>query len=224
MEFSVSAVIVAAGKGKRIGGIDKSFIKLRGKPIIKYSFDCLSQHKFVKEVVVVMNKENIEKGKMFLKSAKLRIMLGGDTRAESAKKGVLQSKEAFVLIHDAVRPFITEKLLGRVFSEMNSGVDAVITGIPIKSTIKEVDSRFFVKRTIEREKLINVQTPQLFRRSALVDAYKKYNLEGITDEAMLIEIAGGKIKVVKGLEENIKITTPFDLILMEGVMQKWSKE
>ncbi len=225
MNFSTSAIIVAAGRGKRMGSVDKSFIKSRGIPIIKYSFDCLYRYKYVKEIIIVMNEKNMVKGKeLFRSSSNVKIVPGGDTRAESAKQGVLRAKEEFVLIHDAVRPFITRELLDEMFSAMQEGVDAVIPGTPVKSTIKKINNDSFVEETLERKKLIEVQTPELFRRNALLNAYEKCTLGGITDEAMLIENMQGKVKVVKGLEENIKITTPFDLILMEGIIKKWSKK
>ncbi len=221
MNLSASAIIVAAGRGKRMGGIDKSFIKLRGTPIIKYSFDCLYRYKYIKEIIIVMNKKNIDKGKELFKSYDVKIVLGGNTRAESAKQGVLQAKEEFVLIHDAVRPFITPKLLNEIFFAIKDA-DAVIPGIPVKSTIKKINDASFVEETLKRDKLVKVQTPELFKRNVLLDAYKKYPINDITDEAMLIERMQGKVKVVKGLEENIKITTPFDLILMEEIINKWN--
>ena len=223
MNLSASAVIVAAGRGKRMGDVDKSFIKLRGIPIIKYSFDCLYQYKYIKEIIIVMNKENIDKGKELFKSYDVKIVLGGNTRAESAKQGVLQAKEEFVLIHDAVRPFITPKLLSEIFFAIKDA-DAVITGIPVKPTIKKINDDSFVEETLRREKLVKVQTPELFKRNVLLDAYEKYPLNDVTDEAMLIERMQRRVKVVKGLEENIKITTPFDLILMEGIINKWNRE
>ena len=221
MNLSASAIIVAAGRGKRMGGIDKSFIKLRGTPIIKYSFDCLYRYKYIKEIIIVMNEKNIDKGKELFKSYNVKIVLGGNTRAESAKRGVMQAREEFVLIHDAVRPFITQKLLNEIFFAIKDA-DAVIPGIPVKSTIKKINDASFVEETLKRDKLVKVQTPELFKRNVLLDAYKKYPINDITDEAMLIERMQGKVKVVKGLEENIKITTPFDLILMEGIINKWN--
>ena len=221
MNLSASAIIVAAGRGKRMGGIDKSFIKLRGTPIIKYSFDCLYRYKYIKEIIIVMNEKNIDKGKELFKSYNVKIVLGGNTRAESAKRGVMQAREEFVLIHDAVRPFITQKLLNEIFFAIKDA-DAVIPGIPVKSTIKKINDASFVEETLKRDKLVKVQTPELFKRNVLLDAYKKYPINDITDEAMLIERMQGKVKVVKGLEENIKITTPFDLILMEEIINKWN--
>jgi len=224
MDFSVSVIIVAAGRGKRIGSLDKSFVNLNGKPVISYSFNCLSQYKFVREIIVVLNNKNIKEGKTLLMSDKLTVVLGGDTRAESVQNGVLKAKEEFVLIHDAARPFITKELVDRIFAGMTIGVDAVIPAIPVKSTVKFIDENFFVEKTVDRKRLVIVQTPQLFRKKALLDAYHKSNLAGITDEAMLIEKMGGKVKTVNGLEENLKITTPFDLILMEGEAKTWNKE
>ncbi len=218
--MEISAVLVAAGKGKRLGGIDKAFIKIRGKEAILYSLDVFLSFSYVKEVIVVLNKGNMEKAKKFIDNEKVKFVLGGRTRAESVKNGVVLAKSPFVMVHDAARPFITNSLLRRITDGIEKA-DAVIPVLKVKPTIKQTESGF-VKTTLNRENLVLVQTPQFFRREQLLRAYNKLSLDSITDEATLIEKMGGKVKVVCGMEENIKITTPFDLIILEGIIGKWN--
>ena len=219
--MEISVVLVAAGKGKRLGGIDKSFIKIRGKEAILYSLNVFLSFPNVKEIIVVLNSENIKKARKLISDEKVKFVLGGDTRAESVKNGVMQAKLPFVMVHDAARPFITDNLLRRIADGMKE-TDAVIPVLKVKHTIKQVEDGF-VKTTLSRESLVLVQTPQFFRREQLLKAYDGLSLNGsITDEAMLIEKMGGRIKVVNGMEENIKITTPFDLIILEGIIGKWN--
>ncbi len=219
--MNVSVVIVAAGKGKRLGGVDKAFIKIKGKPILFYSVEKFLSVPEVSEIVVVVNSQNESKARAFLKNSGIRFATGGKTRAESVRNGVNETSGEFVMIHDAARPFITKSLILKLIEEIKSS-DAVIPVLPVKPTIKEVENGF-VKRTLPREKLFTVQTPQIFKKEKLLKAYKLVPLEGATDEAMLVERIGGTVKTVRGIEENIKITTPFDLILLKSIMEKWKE-
>ena len=219
--MNVSVVIVAAGKGKRLGGVDKAFIKIKGKPILFYSVEKFLSVPEVSEIVVVVNSQNESKARAFLKNSGIRFATGGETRAESVRNGVNKTSGEFVMIHDAVRPFITKSLILKLIEEIKSS-DAVIPVLPVKPTIKEVENGF-VKRTLPREKLFTVQTPQIFKKEKLLKAYKLVPIEGATDEAMLVERIGGTVKTVRGIEENIKITTPFDLILLKSIMEKWKE-
>ncbi len=218
--MNISVVLVAAGRGERLDGTDKAFIKIRGKELVLYSLNTFLTFEPVKEVILVLNKKNLPKAKSLVKNSRVRFVLGGRTRAESVKKGVMETRNSFVMIHDAARPFITESLLERITKALSSA-DAVIPTLNIKPTIKETENGF-VKRTLNREKLVSVQTPQLFKKELLLKAYERISLNGATDEAVLIEKIGEQIKVVKGIEENIKITTPFDLIILEGIIKKWN--
>ncbi len=219
--MDVSVVIVAAGKGKRLGGVDKAFIKLKGKPILLYSVEKFLSVPEVFEIVVVVSSQNKSKAKTLFKNSGIRFAIGGETRAESVRNGVRKTSGKFVMIHDAARPFVTKGLILKLIEEVKFS-DAVIPVLPVKPTIKEVENNY-VKRTLDRGKLFAVQTPQIFKREKLIKAYESVPLEGATDEAMLIERIGGTVKTVKGIEENIKITTPFDLILLKSIMEKWKE-
>ncbi len=219
--MNVSVVVVAAGKGKRLGGVDKAFVKLKGKPILLYSVEKFLSVPEISEIVIVVNSQNEPKAKALLKNSKIKFAKGGKTRAESVRNGVEKTSGEFVMIHDAARPFITKNLILELIEEIKF-YDAVIPVLPVKPTIKEVEDGF-VKRTLPREKLFTVQTPQVFKKEKLLKAYESVPLEGATDEAMLIERLGGTVKAVKGIEENIKVTTPFDLILLKSIMEKWKE-
>jgi 2-C-methyl-D-erythritol 4-phosphate cytidylyltransferase len=215
--MEISLVIVAAGKGVRLGGVDKAFIKIAGKEIILYSFETLSQVSQIRETIVVVNRMNIEKARKVFAGYNVQFVLGGKTRAESVKAGVLKAQSDFVMIHDAARPFVSKKLVERIISAMED-TDCVIPGLTVKPTIKVVENGF-VSKTLDRSKLINVQTPQFFRRKILLEAYDKFQDFDVTDESTLIERMSKEVKVVSGEEKNIKITTPFDLILAEEIIK-----
>ncbi len=219
--MNVSVVIVAAGKGKRLGGVDKAFIKLKGKPVLLYSVEKFLSFPEVSEIIIVVNYENSQKAKNLFKNKRIAFANGGKTRAESVKSGVEKAHEEIVVIHDAARPFITKNLVIRLFREIEFA-DSVIPVIPVKPTVKEVEDGI-VKKTLPREKLFAVQTPQIFKREKLLEAYRRLKFQNATDEASLIERIGGVVKAIPGIEENIKITTPFDLILMKSIIEKWKE-
>ncbi len=218
--MDISVILVAAGRGKRLGGVDKAFVKIKGREVILYSLNVFLSMRSVKEIIIVLNDSNINKAKVLIKNDKVRFVLGGKTRAESVKNGVMVSRFPFILVHDAARPFIRKEFVEHIISSIGDA-DAVIPVLKVKPTVKYVENGF-VKETLNREKLVFVQTPQFFKKDALINAYEKVPLSGITDESMLIEKTGGRVKVTEGIEENLKITTPFDLIVLEGIIKKWN--
>ncbi len=221
--MEISGIIVGAGKSMRFGNSDKVFYKINNVPVIFYSLEKFLKNPLLKEVIVVLNGDNLKKGREFINLRKIKVIKGGETRAESVMEGVKTARYAFVLIHDAVRPLITDDFIQSIISEYDDSLDGVIPGLDVRYTIKEKDKRGFVKRTLPRHLLVEVQTPQLFKKSSLLKAYKKLPLDSKTDEAMLIEECGGKVKIVKGLEENIKITTPLDLFYVKGALKQRKK-
>jgi len=216
--MDISLIIVAAGFGRRLGGVDKAFIKIRGKEIILYSFETFTKIPQIKEKIIVVNEENIDKAKSVIKGKDVKFVFGGNVRAESVKNGVLAAKESFVMVHDAARPFISISLVQKIIDALK-GTDAVIPALKVKPTIKVVENNF-VSKTLNRDSLAIVQTPQLFEREQLIYAYKKFaDLSDITDESMLVEKLGKRVRVVEGEEKNLKITTPLDLIVAEGIIK-----
>lgn len=216
--MDISLIIVAAGFGRRLGGVDKAFVKIAGKEIILYSFETFEKVPQIKEKIIVVNKENVDKAKSVFHGKNVKFVFGGSIRAESVKNGVLVAKENFVMVHDAARPFVSVSLIERVINALK-GADSVIPTLKVKPTIKVVEDGF-VFRTLKRDTLAVVQTPQLFRKEQLLSAYEKFtDLSGITDESMLIEKLGKRVRVVEGEEKNLKITTPLDLIVSKEIVK-----
>lgn len=224
----VSALIPAAGKGKRMGGdINKQFILLKDKTVLCHTLEVFDQHPAVSEIIVVsaeeelglLQQELIQKGN-FRKPIKL--VAGGKERQDSVYNGLQAVEESgLIIIHDGARPFLTLELLNRVIIEAKKH-DAVIVGMPVKDTIKVVDASNHITETPDRSKLWLVQTPQAFNYDLLRKAHQKAKSEGYygTDDAMLIERLGTRVKMIEGSYENIKITTPEDLIIGEAILRR----
>lgn len=228
----VSAILLAAGRGSRFGSkIPKPLVKINSKPIIIYSLLVLNAHPQVKEIIVVVNNQNsdsiiktIEKFRI----AKInKVIFGGARRQDSVYNGLklINRLSDLVLIHDVARPFINKKIVSMLIKQANL-TGAAILGVPVKDTIKEVVSRkssvvskTIIKKTLDRNRLWEIQTPQVFKKGLILEAYRKFNHLDVTDDAMLVEKLGRKVSVVCGSYNNIKITTPEDLILAEAISQ-----
>jgi len=226
----VSAIVVAAGKSKRLGGkVSKALLKLNSKPIIAYSLDVLSGHHKINEIIIVGNRANVKSLRDIIKKNKIRkvreLVLGGKERQDSVSNGLraINHKADYILIHDAARPFITKGLVSLVIKEALES-KAVIVGVPVKSTIKRVTSHgagVTVQETVDRRNLWEIQTPQVFSKDIILRAYKDCGCLKATDDASLVEMTGKKVKMVLGAHQNIKITTPEDLIIAEGIAKLW---
>tara|TARA_B100000686_G_scaffold211029_1_gene217853 strand:+ start:291 stop:983 length:693 start_codon:yes stop_codon:yes gene_type:complete len=220
--MSVSAVIPAGGSGTRMGGtVPKQFQLLNGKPILFYTLKTLQDCGVISEIVLVVPEKEygiacaewIGKPKIVKK-----IVKGGKKRQDSVFNGLQEVSQdtEIVLIHDGVRPFLSKKMIsGSIDAARKYG--AAITAIPLSDTIKRVGSTGLVSKTINREGLWRVQTPQAFSLSLLREAFAKAKSEKFygTDEGALIEHLGKPVKIVEGSEQNIKITRPEDLDLCE---------
>lgn len=215
----VAAIVAAAGKGERMKAkVHKPFVVLGKEPILAHTLKALEASKIVSEIIVVVHQADLPKARLLVKRLKLRkikdIVAGGKRRLDSVKNGLAAVSETaeFVIVHDGCRPFIDNKMISSAVDAANT-FGASITGIPVKPTIKQIEKGDFVAATLERDSLLEVQTPQAFRRDMLVRAYEKAIAEGAdaTDDAALVERLGIKIKVVDGSPRNIKITTPEDL-------------
>jgi 2-C-methyl-D-erythritol 4-phosphate cytidylyltransferase len=219
MQKKCGAVIVAAGSGKRMGGdISKQFLILGEKPIIVHTVKKFEEIKEIEEIVLVTAKpyiQYVEGLKMEYGWKKVTVVEGGKERYNSVLKGIyaLRDDTEIVLIHDGVRPFVTEKNILDVVKKADT-TGACILAVPVKDTIKAVDENGMVVSTPDRNTLWSVQTPQGFRLDLLKKAYKSIeNFETITDDAMVMEKAGYNVAVVMGSYQNIKITTPDDLVM-----------
>lgn len=212
-------VIVAAGTGSRMNmGINKQFIKLEGKEIIAYTIEKFYNNSNIEDIVVVVKEDESEffkkeiLGKYNFRN--IKIAYGGKERQDSVYNGLklLDEKCDIVLIHDGARPFISDKIIDNCIEKAKEH-KAIVVGVPVKDTIKVIDNDKNIVDTPNRSVLWAVQTPQTFDYNILIDAYKDAFKNGFygTDDAMLVERVGYKVKVVEGSYNNIKITTQEDL-------------
>lgn len=226
---SVGAIIVAAGKGKRMGKeYNKQYILLYEKPIIVYTLEIFEKSQYIDDIILVVGQDEVDFAKEeIIKRYGLRkiskVIGGGKERQDSVYKGLLAIKDEcdIVLIHDGARPFVQEKMIMETINIARER-GAAIVAVPVKDTIKRVNPRQEVIDTPNRKELWSVQTPQTFQYSLLKKAYDKIQDKNIiiTDDAMAVEGLGHPVKIVEGSYENIKITTPEDLIIAERILNK----
>lgn len=217
----VTALIPAAGSGERIGGkINKQFIEISGKPILVYTLEKFEECKSIDEVILILPQRWLEYGRsqivarFGLQKVK-RIIPGGRERQDSVYQGLkaIEEKTDIVLIHDGVRPFIRpDKIEDSIRLCQQFG--AVILALPVRYTVKEIRDGAVVK-TLDRDLLWEIQTPQTFRYPIILEAYSKAMKEGFysTDDSALVERVGYKVRILEGQWDNIKITSPWDLEL-----------
>jgi len=229
----LTAIVLAAGKGVRFeSATPKPLVNIGGKPLIIYSLQVLSSHRDIRDIILVCNKYNKEEIAGAIKRYRLRkikkLIFGGRRRQDSVLRGLeaIDSPADFVLIHDGVRPFIDRKTVSNVINAAyRSG--AAIAGVPVKATIKKVKKSPchhvtmspVVEKTLKREELWEIQTPQVFRRDLILDAYRRCGNIDVTDDAMLVEKLGRKVRVIQGSYHNIKITTPEDLVIAQAILK-----
>jgi 2-C-methyl-D-erythritol 4-phosphate cytidylyltransferase len=235
MNYKVIAIVPSAGLGRRFGSdTNKPFQILGGKPLVVWALEALESVDAIEEIIPVLRKEVAERGIEVFRSYNIskikRVAVGGKERQDSVYNGLklIGDKNCIVLIHDGVRPLIEKDLIEKVIKEFLNGskeglksFDGIVLGVPVKDTIKEAGNGI-IRRTIKRDSLWAIQTPQVFPYTKILAAYKKSIKEGFysTDDAALIERYGGKIKVIMGSYSNIKITTPDDLIFAEYLISK----
>jgi 2-C-methyl-D-erythritol 4-phosphate cytidylyltransferase len=236
----VIVIIPAAGLGTRMlaapatakgrkPAATKQFAELDGVPVLLHTLRVFANNQGVDEIFVALRKPEIEpfrarldreRGEAF--GAKIVLVEGGETRQQSVARGlasVSANAEDIVLVHDAVRPFVTNEIIDHLISAVQK-YGAAIAGVPAIDTVKQVERTSegaLIKSTIPREKIVLAQTPQGFRYGVLKKAFDEAAADGFagTDEASLVERSGHAVAVVMGSPRNIKITTPADLELAE---------
>lgn len=220
-------VIVAAGTGSRMKmGINKQFIKLEGKEIIAYTIEKFYNNSNIEDIVVVVKEDESEFFKKEILDKynfkNIKIAYGGKERQDSVYNGLksLDKKCDIVLIHDGARPFVSDKIIDNCIEEVKEH-KAIVVGVPVKDTIKVIDNDKNIVDTPNRSVLWAVQTPQTFDYNILLDAYKDAFKSGFygTDDAMLVERIGYKVKMVEGSYNNIKITTKEDLSVGSQILK-----
>lgn len=231
MKRKVTAIIPAAGLGKRFGeGSNKTFQTLGGKPIVLWVLEAFESIDAVEEVIPVFKKDDADDGRDLIERSGIskvkRIAPGGKERQDSVYNGLklVDKKTTIVVIHDGVRPLIEKSVVEESINQLRN-CDGVVAGVPLKDTIKEVRCQgkdILVKKTLNRRVLWAIQTPQVFKYNVLYKAYKKAMDERFcsTDDSAIVERYSGKVKVIMGSYANIKITTPEDLDIAEMLLKK----
>lgn len=223
----ISAIVAAGGLSKRFSSKSKKqFSLLDGKPLLSYSLKLLNSSKSISEIIVVVPEDEISNTDKIVKkygfNKIIDITKSGKERKDSVYKGFckLSPDTDIVVIHDAARPFITDKILNETIADCVSN-GAVIAAIPVKDTIKKIESDNVIDKTVPREKFMRAQTPQTFRYEILKKVYSSIDLKSCTatDESQLVEQNGFDVKVSKGSEYNIKITTRSDLEYAEFLIK-----
>ena len=205
----------------------KQFLKIGPNPVIIQTLSVFEKSCLIDDVILVSPESEVDFSRRFVKAANLdkvsKIVVGGSERQLSVKNGlnaVSKKNSDIVIIHDGVRPFLTEKnITDVVASAKKSG--AAILAVPVKDTVKEASGEY-INRTIPREKLWLAQTPQAFRYNVIKEAFEnaeRYGLTG-TDDASLVEAIGKEVSIVMGSYNNIKITTPEDLLFAEALVKE----
>ena len=224
----VTVLIPAAGMGKRMGkAVAKQFLPLGDKPMLAHTLLAFQRSSDIDEIIPILSQEDMETclreiiERYHITKVKT-LVVGGKERQESVSHGLqkLEKNASIVLVHDGVRPFVTQEMIREVVEHARKG-ECVTVGVPLKDTIKEVDDQGMVRQTLDRNRLWSIQTPQAFPAKILKHAYEESARQSSfgTDDAMLVERAGGKVRVILGSYENIKITTPEDLILAEEILK-----
>lgn len=224
----VNAVIVAAGKGERMGtSLPKPFLPLGGIPLIVHTIRNLSRSTLLKKIVLVVAAEQESRCRTLLEqhgpyAVPLTLTHGGPERQDSVRLGlaVLNPDCDIVVIHDAARPFISAEVVDRSAAAAAVHGGALVA-VPARDTLKRVNEAQVVVETVPRQDVWLAQTPQTFRVSLIRDAHARAQTLGVsvTDDAALLEWAGGKVKIVPGEARNFKITTPEDLQLAEAILR-----
>ena len=219
----VGAIVVAAGEGRRMGGVDKIFAPIMGQPLICYSIGTLNDSALVHDIVLVLSERNLQRGRRLVEARgwdKVRdVCLGGKLRQDSVRQGLERLADSeWVIVHDGARPLIDEDLIARGLDEARV-TGSAIAAVPLTDTVKAVDSDLTVQETLLRQRLWAVQTPQIFRRQLLTDAHRRVS-EPMTDDAAMVERTGGKVRIFMGSHRNIKITTLDGLTAAEALLRR----
>lgn len=237
---SNTALIVAAGKGQRMRaeasslarwgfsevGMGKQYLSLCGEPLLAHTLRALQGCDSIHQIVVIVNEGDIEVCWRLVEEHDIskvsEITVGGEERQDSVGNGlrVLPRDTGVVVIHDGARPLILPRLIEEAISAL-SGWDGVVLGVPVRDTVKFVEGERIVQ-TLDRSKLWCIQTPQVFPRHLLEEAHERARGDGFygTDDAVLLERLGYRVRVIMGSYENIKITVPEDLLVAEAILKR----
>lgn len=220
-------IVVAGGKGQRMGGdMPKQFQLLGERPLLMVTLERLYAMDSTMKMILVLPAEHLglwdELCLKYSFAIPLIVTVGGNTRFHSVQNGLsaiddADADDALVGVHDAVRPFVSQKVLDDAYHEAwNNG--AVIPMIELQDSLRHIVGGEGASETVPRDRYRLVQTPQVFRLSLLREAYSQRYVEAFTDDASVVEAMGGRVFAVEGNHENIKITTPFDMLVAKTLI------
>jgi len=221
-----SVVIPAAGRSTRMGdAINKQFLKLFDKEVIAYTINIFYKNPLIDEIILVVNAKDQEDFNNLINKydfAGVKIVMGGNSRSASVYNGLMKvSKKAEkVLIHDGARPFLKSKYIKEIIEKLDHD-SSVVMAVKTKDTIKRVGEGY-IKETLNRSQLINVQTPQAFKYDVILEAYEwamEHKIHA-TDDSAFVEALGYKTAVVLGDYNNIKMTTIEDIKFGEAILKE----
>ncbi len=223
------AIILAGGAGKRMGAAtNKQFLLIDNKPIIVHTLQIFEECRAIDGIYLVVNQKDLpmiqeEILETYRFNKILKLVIGGRLRQDSVRNGLeaIENPCDIVIIHDGARPFVSPSFIDKGIFLMEM-FDAVIPALPVKDTIKVVSKEGFVQKTLERDSLWHVQTPQTFKYDLITKAYREGAAKKLYgyDDATFLEHMGKKVKVIEGSPYNIKITTPEDLIVARGMLSQ----
>lgn len=220
------AIIVAGGKGTRIkSATPKQFLELGGKPILLHTLEAFFRYREDIKVILVLPQDDFATWEAIVKkysfSNPVTLAQGGDTRFQSVKNGLNKIQgDGYVAIHDGVRPLVSENIIAASF-QLAAVHQSAVAAVRLKDSIRVTDQDN--TKALDRSKFRLIQTPQTFALSLIKKAYEQKEDESLTDDASVAEKAGHKISLFEGSYENIKITTPEDLIVGEALLKQRSK-
>jgi 2-C-methyl-D-erythritol 4-phosphate cytidylyltransferase len=213
-------IIVAGGKSIR-AKTDKLFFKIKDKRILEITVSRFIDIPEIDKIILVLSKENKEKYSYLFKNPKIKITEGGDTRMLSLINGskLIDKDVQVVMVHDGARPFVSENLIKKlIYYAYEKG--CAIPGIKLKDTVKEIDANLSVVKTLNRENLVSVQTPQCYSMELFEKLIGNITDFNLTDDSQIIEKLNLPVYVVEGEETNLKITTPIDFKIAEVLYEE----
>lgn len=223
--MNVTAIIAAGGKGTRMGGDrNKIFLELCGKTVISRTVEIFEKNPLISEIIIVTGKDDISECEALMQKFKKisAVVEGGETRRDSVYNGLKIAKGHIIAIHDAARCLVSDEIINEA---INAAVKygSAAPGVICKDTLKAADEEGFISATIDRSKTYQIQTPQVFQSEIILSAHKNAGQFEATDDCSLVERMGGKIKITQGSYDNIKLTTPEDMIIGENILKRRCK-
>ena len=225
-ETKIVAILLGAGGSTRMNGVDKIVMPMLGRPLLEYSLVQLADSASIHSIVVVAGERNGDDVRALADRARTdkiaAVCAGGARRQDSVREGLKHVGDAtHVLIHDGARPLVDAQLISRAIDAASTH-GAAIAAVPVKDTVKTADDDMNVLETVPRKGLWAVQTPQIFEAELLRIAHRRIDAD-VTDDASMVELLGHEVKLFMGSYENLKVTTPEDIVLAEAILRSRSE-